>query len=872
MIAIATTTWNAADLTERFLRHHQRQGVDVVYVMDYGSTDGTEDVLHSSEWRSLVRNVDSPGLEDLDSSNVLLELMQQELPADTLALFCDPDEFLVTDGRSLEAFDSEQSGIIIPRTNMTARRSAAEPNGHTLMSDGLLDLEIRNQVRRGVDLHRRGRLVPPWIWTAIGPKVAVRLNKTTEIGDGDHTAETADPLQVIESGCILLHHPIRTYEEFLTKAHDAKEFLDANPHLPPRWAGHMRRWVRMEAEGTLHDEYLDQFVSESELPELIASGRLRVNHYAAPPIDEVDAAAQPDRQFPNLSAPKRENPSDFYHRWLGQHRDGISTYISELEDLVSQADETEAQRLKDEAAILAAGVFGGEAHLDIDITIPALRDYLRRGQYENEVANELFDDAYYRDRYMSETSKESALAHYCRVGVAAGFRPNPALNPEKYRERRDLDASCDPLFYALLRDERINFSATTPRPPAIRTFIQRGRHNVGRFLRFRDSLIEDIGVEATAQELASILGNRAEPAIVATKVQALSEAVTQLDSGAIITRPKRVEFEIEATRLLGAGYLPPERGLSRRHYLGQLPNALVQGGSRLIRVGTDVLLDFELDEIGSVPVLLANDPGCLITDGVEVTTTAGTPRAAKHVHEAFDLVTHDATDAPSWVPSLLYRYVAALLAGLPTTVPILVPQHMPRWLGRMFTRLFGDLDLIPVDVLEEVSVESLWVAPSLYPIDTPDDGESIRVGMASPEVLKPVLEDLRSRFVESGARAAPRRIFMSGRAVDEDLAQQLHRIADLCELKKVETSQLVLTQRIAMVLEADVVLATDPMDQLATGFCRRGAKVLHVDVTAGEYMRSHIAMQSIGINSLGLATGVDLDVDLLAAAQEELDR
>ena len=50
--------------------------------MDYGSTDGTQEVIGSTEWGDLVRVVEFPGLDDLDSSNILLELMKAELPED----------------------------------------------------------------------------------------------------------------------------------------------------------------------------------------------------------------------------------------------------------------------------------------------------------------------------------------------------------------------------------------------------------------------------------------------------------------------------------------------------------------------------------------------------------------------------------------------------------------------------------------------------------------------------------------------------------------------------------------------------------------------------------------------------------------------
>ena len=135
--------------------------------MDYGSTDGTQEVIGSTEWGDLVRVVEFPGLDDLDSSNILLELMKAELPEDTMVLFCDPDELLALDTDRLEDLDPEGVGLVIPRTNMTGRRSEAETRDHELYSGGLLNFEIRQQLQREAVRLQSGELSHPWILSLI---------------------------------------------------------------------------------------------------------------------------------------------------------------------------------------------------------------------------------------------------------------------------------------------------------------------------------------------------------------------------------------------------------------------------------------------------------------------------------------------------------------------------------------------------------------------------------------------------------------------------------------------------------------------------------------------------------------------------------
>ena len=49
MLIVITTTWNSANVIETFLHHYRALGVDQVLVMDFDSSDGTDELLRSNE-------------------------------------------------------------------------------------------------------------------------------------------------------------------------------------------------------------------------------------------------------------------------------------------------------------------------------------------------------------------------------------------------------------------------------------------------------------------------------------------------------------------------------------------------------------------------------------------------------------------------------------------------------------------------------------------------------------------------------------------------------------------------------------------------------------------------------------------------------
>jgi hypothetical protein len=274
---VATTTWNSIDLVTVFLHHYRRLGFDRVFVMDFDSTDGTRDVLTSAEWRGLVTLVPFPGLARLDSSNILLSVARDTYAPTDWCLFCDPDELLVTPWMvtpsAVVTAAARADSLTIARFNMTAPRSFARQDECPSHVHRLTLRVARRSVRTSEDIHTIA-LDPPWIFTAIMPKVFVQLGTAIRIGEGDHVAVTSNNTCWSPTDVHLLHYPFRQYSAFRDKVEMARLGFAKNPHLSQQHGWQVRRWVRMADSGTLYDEYLQQFIADEDVERLVDDGTL----------------------------------------------------------------------------------------------------------------------------------------------------------------------------------------------------------------------------------------------------------------------------------------------------------------------------------------------------------------------------------------------------------------------------------------------------------------------------------------------------------------------------------------------------------------------------------------------------------------------
>jgi hypothetical protein len=276
-VIIATSTWNSADLIETWLRHQEALRATAVLVMDYGSTDGTREILRSPRWSQLVRMYDVQALE-ADASNDLLAIAKASYSG-SWCLYCDPDEFLVTPAMSLDdllANTGEGISVVsVPRRNLTAPRSVANAAGLVDSPFEWLTLRIERRSTR-TDAERFGEagLSSPWIFTAILGKVLVQVDQVDLIGPGDHSAHAGVGETCETDNCVLLHFPFRGFDRFRRKLELARRQRAVVGPQPPNIAWEYRRWLGLPDEAALRAEYEAQFVEDAKVPALLADGAL----------------------------------------------------------------------------------------------------------------------------------------------------------------------------------------------------------------------------------------------------------------------------------------------------------------------------------------------------------------------------------------------------------------------------------------------------------------------------------------------------------------------------------------------------------------------------------------------------------------------
>jgi hypothetical protein len=281
MRILLTTTWNSEDVIGTFLQHYRRLGFDQIVVMDFDSTDCTRDILTDPGWQGFVSIFPFPGIERLDSSNLMLADARRSFPPETLGLFCDPDELLVLPlmdaarDLPLDLGDDSASGWVFPRSNMTCRKSTVMAHQDEMQAFGALRYRADGAIRGNhVALIKEERLEPAWIFTRLPGKVLVKLAHAKAIGDGDHTASTTQALTAAPEGFRILHYPFRTLQAFRKKIAIAEQDFAVNTHLPAGYGWQLRRWIKLAQGGDLSREYFDQFPDDADFDRHLAEGSL----------------------------------------------------------------------------------------------------------------------------------------------------------------------------------------------------------------------------------------------------------------------------------------------------------------------------------------------------------------------------------------------------------------------------------------------------------------------------------------------------------------------------------------------------------------------------------------------------------------------
>ena len=261
------------------IAHLRRIGVEEIAVSDFGSTDGTLDVL-AAECRMgdvSLRHVDPDLVFDYESSSAHDIAQAQRTRADWL-LFLDADEFfipatgLLRDSRQLADADV----LVLDRFNVVTTAS------HLLMPVDLSPAtygSLRLFTRQVDDF--RGFLDQrpdvPFISVRPGPKVLARREAAKAVAPGGHDVVSGGlpARRAAASDLIVAHVPFSTMERFERKVVNIRAEMARHPRLfEGGYAWHWRRWAEM-SPAALEREFALQLTEATRLAALIEEGVVR---------------------------------------------------------------------------------------------------------------------------------------------------------------------------------------------------------------------------------------------------------------------------------------------------------------------------------------------------------------------------------------------------------------------------------------------------------------------------------------------------------------------------------------------------------------------------------------------------------------------
>jgi hypothetical protein len=281
-VVITVHVLDNADVLRDFLEWCTSLDVDLILASDFGSTDGSQDILEDFARRKLLKwslNRER-NIEHYDPTAVLARVARDQHGADWV-IPCDIDEFLcVEDGPLRAVLDrataDELTVLTIGGGNMTGPRLAPGQS-----APRILTLRIVRTAQATADQQLSGEVPFPPIFHEKGVKTAVRAAAFSSYGAGAHTAESAWGRTDARPELRYLHYPLRTFEAYRLKVQHAAEWFVANPQLPAWWGWHWRRLIRVNEAGRLREDWERQFVSPARAAELIADGTCVVDETVA---------------------------------------------------------------------------------------------------------------------------------------------------------------------------------------------------------------------------------------------------------------------------------------------------------------------------------------------------------------------------------------------------------------------------------------------------------------------------------------------------------------------------------------------------------------------------------------------------------------
>jgi glycosyltransferase involved in cell wall biosynthesis len=265
------------ELIEGALAHLRAIGVDLIIACDMGSTDGTLDVLErhrGEEGFLLAHNSDEQRTDVWLQNNA--ELAQQ---ADVdWVMFVDADEYWIPASGSLRDCPDLASAdvLAVARYNIPlASDGPLMPN--PIAIDRYDELLLITDAIPAFRTHLRENDTTPWIRGVPIPKVIARRERIGGLVDGMHDILPMGSAPLKRSrprDLVIAHLPFTTRSRFRRKVDNIRRAIALHDeYLGQDLAWHWRRWLEMDEQGRLDEEF-DRTVFDAATIERLRSERV----------------------------------------------------------------------------------------------------------------------------------------------------------------------------------------------------------------------------------------------------------------------------------------------------------------------------------------------------------------------------------------------------------------------------------------------------------------------------------------------------------------------------------------------------------------------------------------------------------------------
>lgn len=263
------------ELLPQCIAHLRAIGVEEFIVCDMASTDGTREYLQEQEGVDF-RVLHSSNVEPAERWRRRNAAAIRECSADWV-LAIDADEFpLSSSGDLREALADVDAHVLrIPRYNVVlGPQGPCLPHPCPPSCFDAVQLIVKTSDQFRQQLAEDPEL--PWIRFVPLPKVAVRPEMVDNIQDGMHNivpVKGQEPKRATADNILLAHVALSSFSRFKHKMQNIREvFHHHEGKLSPGFGWHWRRWIELEKNGELQNEFEHSVFQPTTVEELRRQG------------------------------------------------------------------------------------------------------------------------------------------------------------------------------------------------------------------------------------------------------------------------------------------------------------------------------------------------------------------------------------------------------------------------------------------------------------------------------------------------------------------------------------------------------------------------------------------------------------------------